>query len=278
MAKALSTSIYALLFAIVLGLLALGAFIWSGVYDIGADSRHTRPVHWALETMRERSIAARIDDLDPPDLSDRSRIIQGSGNYDAMCVACHLAPGMAETELSRGLYPPPPRLDEHRVGPARAFWVIKHGIKSTGMPAWGQSMDDPYIWNMAAFLQELPSLDAGTYRAMVAQSGGHSHGGGEAMGNGAATDAASRDHHAAGTATDGAGDHPHDPGTPADHHGSAAQAPRTVTHRHADGTVESHPAAVAPTPTGDAPKSKAQEADVHGDEDSDHDHRSDHEH
>ena len=47
------------------------------------------------------------------------------------------------------------------------------------MPAWGRSMDDAYIWNMAAFLQVLPKLDAQQYQALVESSGGHAHGGGE---------------------------------------------------------------------------------------------------
>ena len=254
MASAARTTIYTVLLVTIAGLLALGAFVWSGLYDIGADTRHTRPVHWALQTMRERSIAVRADELTPPDLSDRARIVQGSGNYDAMCVECHLAPGVAETELSRGLYPSPPRLAELRVNPAKAFWVIKHGIKSTGMPAWGESMDDAYIWNMAAFLQELPSLDAVAYRAMVAQSGGHSHGGGESMGHDDATGAMAPDHHAPGDATGAAADHPHPPGTPADHHADDAPVPETITHRHADGTVESHPAPAAPARTDTTPE------------------------
>src|SRR3546814_7692818 len=78
-----------------------------------------------------------------------------------------------------GLYPAPPDLTKTTVEAAEAFWVIKHGIKASGMPAWGKSMDEEYIWNMAAFLQVLPTLDEGEYQAMVARSGGHSHGGGE---------------------------------------------------------------------------------------------------
>src|SRR3546814_5837189 len=84
---------------------------------------------------------------------------------------------MSETEMSRGLYPAPPDLTKTTVEAAEAFWVIKHGIKASGMPAWGKSMDEEYIWNMAAFLQVLPTLDEGEYQAMVARSGGHSHGG-----------------------------------------------------------------------------------------------------
>lgn len=204
--------------------LAAAGFVWSGVYDVGADDRHTRPVYALMQAMRDRSIEVRASRLKAPDLKDPERIRQGAGNYDAMCVGCHLAPGMDATELSKGLYPAPPDLTRETVEGARAFWVIKHGIKASGMPAWGNSMGDDYIWNMAAFVQALPGLTPADYRSLVASSEGHSHGGGES--------------------------HPHAQadGAPADHHGPAAArpghtpAPDMVEHRHADGTVESHPA------------------------------------
>ncbi len=135
-----------------------------------------------MQTLRGRSIETKAGSLEvPADLMDSKHVVQGSGNYDAMCAVCHLSPGAGQTELSRGLYPAPPNLTTYRVDEASAFWVIKHGIKASGMPAWGLSMGDEYIWNMAAFLQKLPDLDADEYRAMVASSGGHSHGGGETM-------------------------------------------------------------------------------------------------
>ncbi len=166
----------------VASVLILGLFTWSGIYNIGADATHTRPVYSMLQMMRERSIAARSKALHPPpDLNDEARIRQGAGNYSAMCTGCHLAPGMADTELSRGLYPAPPNLSKETVDAASAFWIIKHGIKASGMPAWGKSMSDDYIWNMVAFLQRLPKLDDEQYKALVATSGGHDHGGGETM-------------------------------------------------------------------------------------------------
>ena len=91
-----------------------------------------------------------------PFVTGKSLLRQGAGNYNAMCMQCHLAPGMQGTELSRGLYPPPPDLTRETVDAAGAFWVIKHGIKASGMPAWGRSMGDEYIWNMTAFVQQLP--------------------------------------------------------------------------------------------------------------------------
>ncbi|HEU4774404.1 MAG TPA: cytochrome c [Lysobacter sp.] len=200
-----------------------GAAVWSGAYNVAADSPHTRPVHALMDIARERSIHTRAGRLRVPEgLGTEAQVREGAGNYDAMCAACHLAPGVSRTELSLGLYPAPPDLTAYTVDPAKAFWVIKHGIKASGMPAWGLSMGDEYIWNMAAFLQELPGLDAKAYRDLVASSGGHSHGGGETGMHG---EAGGADHHADDTRGGGteAGGH-HDMEN--SHHGAARPDPR----------------------------------------------------
>jgi mono/diheme cytochrome c family protein len=201
--------------SVLVGLGAIGAAVavYSGVYNVAADDPHTRPVYALLETARERSIAVRAARLRvPADLTDQARIRQGAGNYNAMCTGCHLAPGMAPTEMSQGLYPAPPNLSRQSVAAAEAFWVIKHGIKASGMPAWGKNMGDDYIWNMAAFLQVLPKLDEAQYAALVASSGGHSHGGGETEPHGHG-DGEMDDH--GDSMPSAAGSHPHPPGTPA---------------------------------------------------------------
>lgn len=174
---------------IVIALIVIGALvamaalaIVGGVYNVAADKEHSALVYRVVETARERSIAARLSDASVPDLNDPQRIRRGAGNYDSMCVGCHLSPGAADTELSRGLYPQPPNLTKNAdQNSARAFWIIKHGIKSTGMPAWGKSIEDDYIWDMVALLKQLPAMRAEQYAAEVRGSGGHTHGGGEAI-------------------------------------------------------------------------------------------------
>ncbi len=158
--------------AVVLGVLAVGAgaFVYSGVYNIGADDPHTRPVFALLQTLRERSIQARSADLKVPDLNDPQLILKGAGQYAAMCTQCHLTPAMKDSELRPGLYPQPPNLSQVRVDPKEAFWVIKHGIKMSAMPAWGFSHEDPAIWSMVAFLQKLPGMSAQQYKDIVARA------------------------------------------------------------------------------------------------------------
>ena len=125
---------------------AASIFIYAGAFDVAADTPHSEPVYWLMQKVREHSIAARARDSVPNDLADPKRIMSGAGQYAEMCSVCHLAPGMQRTEISRGLYP---RAFELRRGsaltPAQEFWVVKHGIKMTGMPAWGVTHDDEIL-------------------------------------------------------------------------------------------------------------------------------------
>lgn len=177
MFKILTTLILAALALIIVG----AGIVYSGVINVGADAPHTNAIHALLETARQRSIAVRAQDIEVPDLNDTKLIRSGAGNYDAMCAGCHLAPGVVSTELSENLNPAPPDLTDanRKHEPARDFWTIKHGIRSTAMPAWGKSMADPYIWELVALLEQLPALTPMEYQALVAASDGHQHGGGE---------------------------------------------------------------------------------------------------
>ncbi len=149
--------------------LAVGAalFIASGAYDIGADDHHTKLVLAIIEELRERSISARADAIDVPPLADPARIAAGATRYSALCVGCHLAPGVAQSDLRPGLYPHPPNLaQEDTRDPRRAFWTIKHGIKMSAMPAWGKSLSDAAIWDMVAFVRQMPAMSPATYQEL----------------------------------------------------------------------------------------------------------------
>lgn len=181
-------------------------FVYSGIYNAGADDPHTRPMFALMQTVRSRSIHARSQDIPVPKLDDEQLILKGAGQYAAMCTGCHLKPGMTDSEIRSGLYPQPPNLSEVRVEPQDAFWVIKHGLKMSAMPAWGLTHDDDTIWSMVAFLQKLPDLTPAQYKDIVAKAppdedmdmgeeGGHHHHGGEAADEGHSDTAPQSDEH-----------------------------------------------------------------------------------
>lgn len=157
------------------------ALVRSGAIDIGADTPHPPVIHDLIVWVREQSISRQSRNIEPPsDLADAERVRRGAGNYETMCSNCHLAPGIDDTEIRKGLYPQPPDLTKPQPDPsdARRFWIIRHGIKASGMPAWQKGgMDDAAIWDMTAFLKALPAMSAAQYRQQVAASDGHRHGG-----------------------------------------------------------------------------------------------------
>src|SRR6478672_8316382 len=150
-------------------------WIYAGLYNIAADVPHPQPVYWLLETIGDRSVAARARDVVvPKNLNDPSRISRGAGQYADMCSGCHLAPGMKRTEISRGLYPRAPEL-RHKTDltPAEQFWIVKHGVKMTGMPAWGVTHDDELLWDVVAFVRKLPELTPEQYETVVKNAPKH---------------------------------------------------------------------------------------------------------
>jgi mono/diheme cytochrome c family protein len=199
-----------------MGALVGAGVVYSGRVDVAADSPHSTLVYRLIETARDKAIDRHVRDaIVPNNLADDERIRRGAGNYAAMCVECHLAPGKSSSEIRMGLYPEPPDLSrEVEMGEAaRQFWVIKHGIKASGMPAWSRGgMDDASIWDIVAFLQKMPMLSADQYTALVASSDGHSHGG--------VTEE----------------DHPHDEASPAPHGHSDKAAPVVTRKKPHDPT------------------------------------------
>jgi Cytochrome C oxidase, cbb3-type, subunit III len=135
-------------FLALLGVVAVA--VYAGLYNVAADVPHTQPVYWLFETVRDRSIAAGARNIVVPnDLNDLARISSGAGQYAEMCSVCHLAPGMKRTEISRGLYPRAPELRRKTdLTAAEQFWIVKHGVKMTGMPAWGVTHSDELLWDV----------------------------------------------------------------------------------------------------------------------------------
>lgn len=149
-----------------------GVFIFTGVYNIGADAPHYRPVYMALEQLRDRAIMHHARNIVvPADLNSPVRISTGAGLYTEMCTSCHLGPGLEKTEMSQGLYPQAPELARGQDQSAAAqFWTIKHGVKLSAMPAWGRTHDDQLIWDMVAFVRTLPKLSPEQYKAAIASA------------------------------------------------------------------------------------------------------------
>jgi cytochrome c553 len=156
--------------AATLVLFAFGAtvFVGSGVYDIGADDHHTKLTLRLIELLRDRSIEVRSQSIELRYVDAAERISAGAKGYASLCAGCHLAPGETKSPVRTGLYPHPPNLAQEEVSDGRrAFWIVKHGIKMSAMPAWGKTLDDAAIWDIVSFIHKMPDMNADRYRQLT---------------------------------------------------------------------------------------------------------------
>ncbi len=166
-----------LVITLVVSVLAVAGFAFSGLYDVSASSPHSGIVAWLLSTTSHASIERRAKSVDVPDLEDETLALAGISDFDSMCTGCHGAPGQDPEAMGQGLNPPAPDLAEEaeEMTAAELFWVTKNGIKMTGMPAWGKTHQDDELWPLIALLTRLPELDADGYQAMLVSAAGMGH-------------------------------------------------------------------------------------------------------
>jgi mono/diheme cytochrome c family protein len=160
-----------LLLGLALGVVAAGTIVlYAGFYNVAATHQHLRPTFWLLKTGLTESIQRQAKDIEPPPLGDPALARRGLALYDAQCAQCHGAPGIAPQPFALGLLPVPTNL-AHTVRertPAELYWVVKNGIKMTGMPAWEYRLSDGDLWALVAFLVELPAVAPHDYASRVA--------------------------------------------------------------------------------------------------------------
>jgi mono/diheme cytochrome c family protein len=161
---------YLAMFVILIALVAFISlfFVYRGYFNVAATSSDLPIVAWFLGNTMDHSVSRHAADIQVPALDDPAMMRLGFQHYRGMCVECHAAPGVKAEELAKGLNPDPPELAES-IGdwePNEIFWITKHGVRMTGMPAWGPTHSDKEIWAMVSFVRKLPTMKPDEYRKM----------------------------------------------------------------------------------------------------------------
>ena len=157
------------------GLVGL-AVVYTGSYNIAATEEHASLTRWAFDTTKHTSVNRRADGVVAPDRFTEETITDGATMYKDSCEHCHAGPGVERAGWASGMRPRPPHLAEAAAEweLAEVFWLSKHGIKMTGMPAFGPTHDDQTLWGVAAFVKELPAMTPEKYASLGSADGtGH---------------------------------------------------------------------------------------------------------
>jgi mono/diheme cytochrome c family protein len=160
--------IKALIALIVLGVLGGLAFIYSGLFNVAADWKDPAPVAWAVHNTFINSVKSHARGIAVPAQFTDAQVRAGFLHYKETCVYCHGGPGKDPGDIGKGLNPEPPYLVDTAKDwqPNEIFWIVKNGVRMTGMPAFAPVWKDDDIWNIVAFVQKLPTLKDEEYARM----------------------------------------------------------------------------------------------------------------
>jgi cytochrome c553 len=156
--------------ALLIAVAAVGFLVViSGIMPITASSGHWPITAWFLHFSMQRSVGTHSLGIEVPPLDDPDLILKGAGHYETGCRSCHGSPGSKQPQIAKRMTPTPPYLPPKisKWDPEELFYLVKHGVKFTGMPAWPSQHRDDEVWAIVAFLQKLPNLDADEYRRLV---------------------------------------------------------------------------------------------------------------
>jgi cytochrome c553 len=158
---------------VVLAVIGGFLFAWSGLYSVAASRGHWPIAEWLLAFVMRNSVETHAIGIDvPSDIDSADRMVLGAGHFQGGCAYCHGAPGVRRNPISDMMLPEPP--DLAGLAPTwktrELFWIVKHGIKYTGMPAWPTQERDDEVWSVVAFLRALPTMDADAYRDLVGEA------------------------------------------------------------------------------------------------------------
>ena len=156
-------------------LLAALAIARLGLMPVSADGPHSSLEARIMPAVLHASISRHAPRETNPLALSEDNLKAGVDTYNAMCSRCHSTPGGNPSVYGQSFYPPAPKLPAgvSQYTDAQLFWLIKHGIRNTGMPAWGDMLSDEEIWQLVSLLknsQDLPLSVEGEWTAPKTKS------------------------------------------------------------------------------------------------------------
>ncbi len=96
--------------------------------------------------------------------ADRQSAIKvGDRLFGTECASCHGPSGHSPTDAGGWMYPRAADLTSHDArsySDQELFWIIKNGIRLSGMPAFGRAESDEHIWDLVLYVRMLPEINS----------------------------------------------------------------------------------------------------------------------
>ena len=162
-----------------LAILAVVGMLGTVIF-LKATGLSARATPGAVETavarrLRALAVPSDYSRLTNPVLMNEESMRDGMAHFADHCAQCHGNDGSGDTEMGNGMFPPSPDMREsatQSLSDGDLFYIIEHGIRFTGMPAWGTGTleGEESSWHLVNFMRQLPTLTPEQIEEMAAMN------------------------------------------------------------------------------------------------------------
>jgi thiosulfate dehydrogenase len=149
-----------IVFVVVAVVLAMVICARGGYMVVNADSTPSSMERWVASTALDAAIEHQAPRAENPVPKTDANLIDGMKLYAMNCGVCHGGLDRKRNVLGGAFYPPAPQILVEALDDPEwhIFFAVKHGVRRTGMPAWGKVMGDNDLWKIVAFLKTINQL------------------------------------------------------------------------------------------------------------------------
>lgn len=150
-----------IILTVVLIVVAGYVIVRTGIMPANADERPPRFETWAAKTSLHATLRRSAPRVNNPLAATDENLTAGIKLYAQDCAVCHGDASGNATNVAKGLYQRPPQLAKDGVEDdpdGVTFWKLSHGIRWTGMPAFGKTLSEKQLWQLSLFLKAMDKL------------------------------------------------------------------------------------------------------------------------
>jgi mono/diheme cytochrome c family protein len=136
-------------------------YVKGGFISFDADQRPSEfEEHTAMDAVDAATNRRAPHTMSNPLPESEENIVAGTKLYVNHCAGCHGTPSNPDAQFAHSFYPEAPSFfkDAPDMAPNQNFYIIQHGIRWTGMPAWNNTLNDTETWQLVMFLSNIEKL------------------------------------------------------------------------------------------------------------------------
>ena len=143
-----------------------------GLVNFSADQPSSDSEKHLARSAVDASTDRHAPELNNPLPANEDTIVSGANLYMNHCAGCHGVPSNKDSVFADAFNPPVPVFfkDAPDMSPNQNFYIIRHGIRWTGMPAWDKTLNDIQIWQLVTFLSNIEKLPPAATKKLEIQA------------------------------------------------------------------------------------------------------------